>query len=424
MTDGGANEPWSVVVYSGPRPATNEWSFVSTYYDDGSRIDVDYDLDGEQWYASAINWFDARGNFYQQTGVADNGDTWLAGIENNEVQTWTVTDGGANDAWSTVVNKEYDAQRGEWRSLEIRYDDGTWSRSYLNDDGDHTELSVSSDNSVTVRNTNGVSVKFDGASLSHAVYRAGEDGPSADLNFVFYKDQRSDFAQEKSQQINPLKEFGQLGAAAFFAFGIWSLMQAGKIDQADSPGLPLPGGIPDGSQFIFSTEDGTHYYSAPNGQIWVHSPIDGIGQSIDLAPGQTLATDKDGFCTWVTVNRNGVSDQALEFQQRITGMPKGMECRVGGVDFDGFDYLKGVYLEAKGTGYNEHYHANGELKDLWFSGDTDWRVQMKRQVEAANGIVIEWHIAEDATNGFIKSVQTYIEKEELSGLVIVVQEKP
>ena len=393
---------------------------ISTTNDDGTRTDAYSDLNHTQWYQIATNWFDARGNFHQQTGVDDKGDAWVAIIENGVVQSWTVKDGGANDAWSTVVNKEYDAQRGEWRSLEIRYDDGTWSRSYLNDDGDYTELSVSLDRSVTIRDRDGASIRFDGASLSHAVYRVGEDSETISLDPAFYQAPLLKLAEQASKVINTYSKQIQ----TLFVAGIWALSEAGQLIYNHLSGQAAPAGIPDGSQFIFSTEDGTNYYTSPEGKISSISRDGSVSEGIDLAPGQILATDKDGFCTWVTVNRNGVSDQALEFQQRITGIPKGMECRVGKTDFDGFDYLKGVYLEAKGTGYNQHYYANGELKDLWFSGDEEWKEQMKRQVEAANGIVIEWHIAEDATNGFIEAVKEYISDQRYMGRVIVVKEKP
>ncbi len=63
----------------------NNGGVVTAYYD-GIRLEAHYDLGDEQWFESTINWFDAKGNFYKQTGVTDAGDTWTSFIANGHVE--------------------------------------------------------------------------------------------------------------------------------------------------------------------------------------------------------------------------------------------------------------------------------------------------------------------------------------------------
>ena len=60
----------------------------------------------------------------------------------------------------------------------------------------------------------------------------------------------------------------------------------------------------------------------------------------------------------------------------------------------------------------------------WKGGEDGWKKQMQRQVEAANGVKIEWRIARDSTNGFNQAVKNYIRDEGYDGKIIIVQEKP
>ena len=134
--DGGSNESWSKIEYNNLDSSTGNWGIISTTYDDGARSDAYTDLNHIQWYESAINWFDAKGNFYQQTGVADNGDAWVATIDHGEVQSWTTRDGGANDPWSVIAYSNRDPVSNQWMTVSTTYDDGGRTDAYT--DLNHT----------------------------------------------------------------------------------------------------------------------------------------------------------------------------------------------------------------------------------------------------------------------------------------------
>lgn len=121
-------------------------------------------------------------------------------------------------------------------------------------------------------------------------------------------------------------------------------------------------------------------------------------------------------------SRETMSPRARRYQEQISGRSAdeaywvgGMDTHSGGVKFDGFK--PNVLLEAKGPGY-----ANKFLDDLtprvWFekSGAKALLDQARRQLRAAQGTPIRWHIAEQKT---AEAIQALFEQNGVVGIDVV-----
>jgi|SRR5579875_585343 len=99
-----------------------------------------------------------------------------------------------------------------------------------------------------------------------------------------------------------------------------------------------------------------------------------------------------------------MSDRAVLYQSQITGREPGWVYRVQGVKFDGYDAGRGVLLDAKGLGYARFVdNASGIFKS-WWRGSNGLLDEAQRQITAANGIPIEWHVAEEQAYNAISSL--------------------
>jgi hypothetical protein len=91
---------------------------------------------------------------------------------------------------------------------------------------------------------------------------------------------------------------------------------------------------------------------------------------------------------WQSVNES-MLERARAYQQQITGR-SGQAYFVDGVKFDGV--ANGGLIDAKGPGY-ANFVKNGRFRH-WFNGADELVEQAQRQVRAANGTPIRWHVAE------------------------------
>lgn len=105
-----------------------------------------------------------------------------------------------------------------------------------------------------------------------------------------------------------------------------------------------------------------------------------------------------------------MSARARAYQEQISGHMAEEAYWVGGVGkksrgvkFDGFK--DGVLLEAKGPGYANKFLDNLDPR-RWFknSGAQDLVAQARRQLGAARGVPIRWHIAEQKTADAIRKL--------------------
>ncbi|RKG68983.1 hypothetical protein D7V80_10685 [Corallococcus sp. CA054B] len=100
---------------------------------------------------------------------------------------------------------------------------------------------------------------------------------------------------------------------------------------------------------------------------------------------------------WVQVNES-MSDRARDYQAQVTGAPKGSAYRLkqgdDEVDFDGYDLVDDLLLEAKGPGYAKFIQDDMSMK-AFFTGFNKVLAQAERQFNVAGGRRIRWIVAEE-----------------------------
>ncbi|WP_130510026.1 Tox-REase-5 domain-containing protein [Krasilnikovia cinnamomea] len=122
--------------------------------------------------------------------------------------------------------------------------------------------------------------------------------------------------------------------------------------------------------------------------------------------------DLSGPGTWSRVYES-MSARAAAYQGRITGVPHGIGYSLNGVKFDGF--RAGVLIDAKGPGYAT-FVKDGRFVG-WYKGADALVDQAERQLRAAHGAKIEWHVAEPDAATAIANLFT---DQGISGIKIVV----
>ncbi|HEX8705342.1 MAG TPA: Tox-REase-5 domain-containing protein [Myxococcaceae bacterium] len=117
-----------------------------------------------------------------------------------------------------------------------------------------------------------------------------------------------------------------------------------------------------------------------------------------------------------------MSKRAARYQEQICGQPAseaywvgGVGRNSGGVKFDGFK--DGVLLEANGPGYANKFDDELVPKE-WFapSGAKQLVAQAQRQLKAAPGIPIQWHVAEKKAADAIRQL---LRSEKVNGIKVV-----
>lgn len=109
-----------------------------------------------------------------------------------------------------------------------------------------------------------------------------------------------------------------------------------------------------------------------------------VDPTVGIVPGGGLPPGQ-----WTAVNE-GMTDRARAYQEQITGRVDEAYV-VGGVKFDGV--APNTYIDAKGLGYATHVR-NGVFQP-YFQGADSLVQQARRQLVAAAGVPIEWHVAEE-----------------------------
>ncbi|WP_224370340.1 Tox-REase-5 domain-containing protein [Hyalangium versicolor] len=121
-------------------------------------------------------------------------------------------------------------------------------------------------------------------------------------------------------------------------------------------------------------------------------------------------------------SRESMSKRAARYQEQISGHPAseaywigGKDLKSGGVKLDGFK--DDVLLEAKGPGYANKFADNLKPKK-WFapSGARQLIEQANRQLKAARGIPIRWHVAEKKAADAIREL---LANAEVTGIEVV-----
>ncbi|MCW5766985.1 MAG: hypothetical protein KIT68_13530, partial [Phycisphaeraceae bacterium] len=113
---------------------------------------------------------------------------------------------------------------------------------------------------------------------------------------------------------------------------------------------------------------------------------------------------------WVKANES-MSDRARSYQSQVAGR-SGEAFEIGGVRFDGLS--NGILVEAKGPGYADKLE-NGVFA-RWFDGGDELVSQARRQVRAADGTPIVWHVAEaEAASAF----RVLFAKNNITGIQVI-----
>lgn len=94
------------------------------------------------------------------------------------------------------------------------------------------------------------------------------------------------------------------------------------------------------------------------------------------------------------------TEMGARYQEQISKVGRGKEYQVPldkltgkPVDFDGWDASRGTYLEAK-YGYKGKDYYNAETGELTPKVADRWAEQASRQVDAARGKPVEWHLSD------------------------------
>jgi filamentous hemagglutinin len=114
---------------------------------------------------------------------------------------------------------------------------------------------------------------------------------------------------------------------------------------------------------------------------------------------------------WQAVNE-GMSARAAAYQAQITGRT-GQAYVVNGVKFDGYTAAEGL-VDANGPGYATFVEDDGFKP--FFQGADDLVAQAQRQVGAANGTSITWHVAEPEA---ATAIQILLRTNGIKGITVV-----
>lgn len=107
--------------------------------------------------------------------------------------------------------------------------------------------------------------------------------------------------------------------------------------------------------------------------------------------GSGRSTSARGPGEWTTVNES-MSPRSARYQEQITGRPANESYVVNGVRFDGVE--AGRLLEAKGKGYANKFADTLEPRPWFIKGTNSLLSQAERQLHAAKGVPVRWHVAE------------------------------
>ncbi len=128
-------------------------------------------------------------------------------------------------------------------------------------------------------------------------------------------------------------------------------------------------------------------------------------------------TGRAGPGHWTYKTPTTTSEEALAFQEQVTGRPAWWVYMVEDVEFDGFTGT--VLLEAKGPGYCAFFNADGTPK-YWYRSSGKFEEMMKqarRQWETARHVKVPlvWHVADAKVAHYL---QQYFESRGLLDITV------
>lgn len=113
-----------------------------------------------------------------------------------------------------------------------------------------------------------------------------------------------------------------------------------------------------------------------------------------LVSGTPSQDNRPRFCPPISRDwPNNDDDDWQDYQQQVTGLPRGWAVELNGVRFDGCDETRRVMLEAKAR-YQQFLRKGQFGWQRWYQGGKAMIEKMRRQLAAADGRTIEWHFAQ------------------------------
>jgi hypothetical protein len=132
------------------------------------------------------------------------------------------------------------------------------------------------------------------------------------------------------------------------------------------------------------------------------------------------------FCPPITKDwPSNDDDDWQDYQQQVTGLPRGWAVELNGVRFDGCDETRRVMLEAKAR-YQQFLRKGQFGWQRWYQGGKAMIEKMRRQLVAADGRTIEWHFAQKECADYMRiQVERLAESEPAFEQIRVIhQERP
>ncbi|WP_232293266.1 Tox-REase-5 domain-containing protein [Stigmatella aurantiaca] len=110
------------------------------------------------------------------------------------------------------------------------------------------------------------------------------------------------------------------------------------------------------------------------------------------------------------------SSQARRSQEQISGHTADHVFYIGTVEYDGL--RNGILLEAKGSSYLKFFNKDGTPKHGYAtSGEFNNLIaQARAQLKAAQGIRVQWHVAE---HGMDNILRYHFERAEIHGIEVI-----
>lgn len=146
----------------------------------------------------------------------------------------------------------------------------------------------------------------------------------------------------------------------------------------------------------FSVAITPSYFVGPD-WVWVHNAKCSLPTPYKATPSPSkyrLGASDGGPGAWVDAPRGNSWPNAYSYEKQVTGAPRNVEYKVGNVKFDGYDSKSGTLIDAKN--YSE---VNGLLKVNDPTALKIFRADAvrvaKRQMEAANGVPVEYHVSNE-----------------------------
>lgn len=187
-------------------------------------------------------------------------------------------------------------------------------------------------------------------------------------------------------------------------------------DQAAGVAAEVGGGfVPIAAQIIDAKDTYNAFFNGGDGWDKTFAVAAWIPGLDFLKSGRKIFKGADNVLNagkWTNVSEN-MSDAAASFQKQITGVDATQSFKLNGVKFDGVTD-GGVLLDAK-SGMQNFVGKDGNFQS-WFKGGQGLIDQATRQLDAANGVPVQWHFENKSV---MQATQNLFNKQGIEGIELI-----